>query len=175
MTGIQRPLETSTIIRPIQLFSGGALSPTPAPLIRVRTCGSLTLEIVQEIVNLDPPQARYTILTPDLLHGRGVAPSLTLLKLLVSRPQRFAPADWLREQFCRAQKEAFSSKRLDTLDAARPALPARVRSAPCLAPAAHAGHERFGLPTGGLPFALGGSRGAVLVGGAGGAYGALWG
>jgi hypothetical protein len=99
----------------MRLLAVGDRLPVPAPLIRVRTCGLLTLEILQEIVSTDPPQARYAVLTPDLLHGRGVAPSLTLLKLLLSCPQRFAPADWLREQFCRGEGEAFSSKRLDTL------------------------------------------------------------
>jgi tetratricopeptide (TPR) repeat protein len=75
----------------------------------------LTVEIVQETVSADPPQARYAVLTPDRLRGRGVGPALNLLKLLLSRPQRFAPADWLLEQFCRGEGEAFSTKRLDTL------------------------------------------------------------
>ncbi len=99
----------------VRLLTVGEQEQTPAPLVRVGTCGLLTLEIVQEIVSADPPQARYAALTPDRLRGRGVGPALSLLKLLVSRPQRFAPADWLLEQFCRGEGEAFSSKRLDTL------------------------------------------------------------
>jgi len=88
----------------------------PAPLVRVTTCGLLTLEVLEQVLlTSEQPQARYAIFPSDQLRGRGVAPTLTLLKLLVSRPQRFAPADWLLEQFCRAHKEAFSSKRLDTL------------------------------------------------------------
>jgi hypothetical protein len=114
-TSIPWPLDTGTTIRPMRLLAVSDRLQVPAPLIRVMTCGLLTLEILQEIVSADPPQARYTTLTPDLLHGRGVAPSLTLLKLLLSRPHRFAPADWLREQFCRGEGEAFSTKRLDTL------------------------------------------------------------
>jgi DNA-binding SARP family transcriptional activator len=102
-------------IWPLQLLTMSEQPQVPAPLVRLTTCGLLTLEIFEEIVSTDPLQARYRVLTPDLLHGRGKVPALTLLKLLVSRPNRFAPADWLLEAFCRAQGEAFSSKRLDTL------------------------------------------------------------
>jgi tetratricopeptide (TPR) repeat protein len=112
---IQRPQETETVIRSVRLVSVGEQEQAPAPLVRVMTCGLLTLEIAQERVSADPPQARYAVLTPDRLRGRGVGPALSLLKLLVSRPQRFAPADWLLEQFCQSEGEAFSSKRLDTL------------------------------------------------------------
>ena len=112
---IQRPQETETVIRPVRLLTVGEQERAPAPLVRVMTCGLLTLEIAQEMVSADPPRARYAVLTPDRLRGRGVGPALSLLKLLVSRPQRFAPADWLLEQFCRGEGEAFSSKRLDTL------------------------------------------------------------
>src|SRR5579875_211331 len=115
MTSMQWPLDTGTTIRPMRLLAVGDRLQVPTPLIRVRTCGLLTLEILQEIVSTDPPQARYTVLTPDRLRGRGVGPALSLLKLLLSRPQRFAPADWLLEQFCRGEGEAFSTKRLDTL------------------------------------------------------------
>ena len=114
-TSIPWPLDTGTTIRPMRLLAVSDRLQVPAPLIRVRTCGLLTLEIAQEMVSTDPPQARYAVLTPDRLHGRGVGPALSLLKLLLSRPQRFAPADWLREQFCQSEGEAFSTKRLDTL------------------------------------------------------------
>jgi hypothetical protein len=114
-TSIPWPLDTGPTIRPMRLLAVSDRLQVPAPLIRVMTCGLLTLEILQEIVSADPPQARYAVLTPDRLHGRGVGPALSLLKLLVSRPQRFAPADWLLEQFCRGEGEAFSTKRLDTL------------------------------------------------------------
>jgi hypothetical protein len=114
-TSIPWPLDTSPTIRPMRLLAVSDRLQVPAPLIRVMTCGLLTLEILQEIVSADPPQARYAVLTPDRLHGRGVGPALSLLKLLVSRPQRFAPADWLLEQFCQSEREVFSTKRLDTL------------------------------------------------------------
>jgi hypothetical protein len=115
MTSIPWPLDTGTTIRPMRLLAVSDRLQVPAPLIRVMTCGLLTLEILHEIVSADPPQARYAVLTPDRLHGRGVGPALSLLKLLVSRPQRFAPADWLLEQFCQSEREVFSTKRLDTL------------------------------------------------------------
>src|SRR5581483_7271333 len=114
-TSIPWPLDTGPTIRPMRLLAVSDRLQVPAPLIRVMTCGLLTLEILQEMVSADPPRARYAVLTPDRLRGRGVSPALSLLKLLVSRPQRFAPADWLLEQFSRGEGEAFSSKRLDTL------------------------------------------------------------
>jgi hypothetical protein len=107
--------ERADQVRPIHLLTVEGQVPVPAPLVRVTTCGLLTLEIVQEIVSADPPLACYRVLTPPLVRERGIVPALTLLKLLVSRPQRFAPADWLREQFCRGEGEAFSTRRLDTL------------------------------------------------------------
>jgi hypothetical protein len=113
--GNQRPQETETVIRSVRLVSVGEQEQAPVPLVRVMTCGLLTLEIAQERVSADPPQSRYAVVTPDRLRGRGVGQALSLLKLLLSRPQRLAPADWLLEQFCRGEGEAFSSKRLDTL------------------------------------------------------------
>lgn len=105
----------SRLTQPIQWVSVGELAQVPAPLIRITTCGLLTLEILNEVSEGDEPQAHYWVLTPDLLRGRGVVPTLTLLKLLLSRPERFALADWLLEQFCRGKGEAFSSTRLDNL------------------------------------------------------------
>ncbi|MGH2478935.1 MAG: hypothetical protein ACRDHW_04695 [Ktedonobacteraceae bacterium] len=83
-------------------------------MIRVTTCGLLTIEIVEEIISTDPPRARYASLTPELLRGRGAVPALMMLKLLLSRHERFAPRDWLREQYCR-DREVFSSVRLDNI------------------------------------------------------------
>ncbi|HEU5381873.1 MAG TPA: bacterial transcriptional activator domain-containing protein [Ktedonobacteraceae bacterium] len=115
MTIDTSPLDAPSRIRSFQLLSLAGMAQVPAPLVRVTTCGLLTLELFEDIISTNPLQARYRVLTPDLLHGRGVIPALTLLKLLTSRPERFAPNEWLREQFCQAQGEAFSSKRLDTL------------------------------------------------------------
>src|SRR5579885_2525139 len=76
MTTQQRPPETETVIRPVRLVSVGEQEQAPAPLVRVMTCGLLTLEIAQERVSADPPRARYAVLTPDRLRGRGVGPEI---------------------------------------------------------------------------------------------------
>src|SRR5579883_591352 len=101
-------------VKPIRFIAVGGRMQAPAPLIYVRTCGLLTLEIVQEVVSSDPPLARYRSLTPEQLHGRGATPALLLLKLLLSRPHRFALRDWLTEQFCH-DREIFASLRLDNI------------------------------------------------------------
>jgi DNA-binding SARP family transcriptional activator len=101
-------------IRPIQFITAGKQTNLPAPFIRVTACGLLTIEVVEAVINTDPPQARYVSLSADQLRGRGTAPALTLLKLLLSRPERFALRDWLVEQFCR-DRELFSSVRLDNI------------------------------------------------------------
>jgi hypothetical protein len=72
---IQRPLEAETIIRPVHLLTVGEQEQTPAPLIRVGTCGLLTLEILQEIVSPEPPQARYAVLT-GCVDGASARPSV---------------------------------------------------------------------------------------------------
>jgi DNA-binding SARP family transcriptional activator len=101
-------------IRPIQFITAGKQTNLPAPFIRVTACGLLTIEVVEAVINTDPPQARYVSLSADQLRGRGTAPALTLLKLLLSRPERFALRDWLVEQFCH-DRELFSSVRLDNI------------------------------------------------------------
>jgi len=101
-------------VRPIRFITVGGRMQVPAPLIYGRTCGLLTLEIVQEVVSSDPPLARYRSLTPEQLRGRGATPARLLLKLLLSRPHRFALRDWLTEQFCH-DRELFASLRLDNL------------------------------------------------------------
>ena len=60
-------------IRPVSLITVGEQERVPAPLVRVMTCGLLTLEIAQAIVSTDPPQARYAVLPPDRLRGRASA------------------------------------------------------------------------------------------------------
>ena len=106
--------EGSDQIRPIQLLMIGNQAQIPAPLIRITTCGLLNLELVEEIVSTDPPLARYASLTPEQLRGRGTGPALMLLKLFLSRPERFAAREWLLEQFCR-DGELFSSVRIDNI------------------------------------------------------------
>ena len=114
MTIFQDDLRTSEQIRPIQLLERGKQTLAPAPFLRITACGLLTMEVVAEVVSTDPPQARYLAFTPDQLRGRGTAPALTLLKLLLSRSERFALRDWLIEQFCH-DRDVFSSVRLDNI------------------------------------------------------------
>jgi tetratricopeptide (TPR) repeat protein len=114
MTIAQQATDRVQQIRPIQFIAVGKQTRVPAPLVRVTTCGLLTLETVQELVSTDPPLARYASLTPEQQRGRGTAPALLLLKLLLSRPQRYAPRDWLMEQLCQ-DRELLSPARLDNL------------------------------------------------------------
>jgi DNA-binding SARP family transcriptional activator len=111
---MQPPSDGADHVRPIQFVTVGDRTGVPAPLIRVTTCGLLSIETVQEVVSTDPPLARYAPLTPEQLRGRGTAPALLLLKLLLSRPKRFALRDWLMEQFCQ-EKDLFADARLDNL------------------------------------------------------------
>src|SRR5260370_41914664 len=106
--------EGSDQIRPIQLLMIGNQAQIPAPLIRITTCGLLNLELVEEIVSTDPPLARYASLTPEQLRGRGTGPALMLLKLFLSRPERFAAREWLLQQVCR-DWELFASVRIDNI------------------------------------------------------------
>jgi hypothetical protein len=114
MVMIQGIQETSEHIRPIQFIEVGKQPQVSAPFLRITTCGLLSIEVVEEIVSTDPPLARYVSLTPEQLRGRGTAPALTLLKLLLSRPERFALKDGLMDAFCR-DRELFSNVRLDNI------------------------------------------------------------
>src|SRR5258707_327389 len=67
------------------------------PLLRIYACGILRVEILQEVPGGDPAQARYAALDLSDLRGRGPVPALTALSLLLHRPHRFAPTEWLRE------------------------------------------------------------------------------
>lgn len=111
MTMTPRASEDADQVKPIQFMTVGGRDQVPAPLIRVSTCGLLTVETIQEVVSADPPLARYASLPPEQLRGRGTAPALLLLKLLVSQPRRYALRDWLMEQFC-PDRELFTSNRL---------------------------------------------------------------
>lgn len=93
--------ETGTIypIQLVQVRGGGSL---PAPLARISACGMLTIDLLQDVVSVDPPRGRYVTLSTSTLQGRGVNSAISLLKLLVSRPHRFASKDWLVEQMRRS-------------------------------------------------------------------------
>jgi hypothetical protein len=62
----------------------------------------------------DAAQARYAPLPPERLHGRGPAPAVTFLKLLVSQRDRYAPKDWLIEHL-RGDEYIITPKRLENI------------------------------------------------------------
>jgi tetratricopeptide (TPR) repeat protein len=97
----------------IQFIERGEVSNLPAPLVRLSTCGGLSIEVLEEVVSVAPPQARYRRLSPKNLRGRGIAPALTFLKLLLSQPRRYAKKDFLREHFSRLDEEAATDDRVD--------------------------------------------------------------
>ena len=94
--------EPSTVIYPIQLVQVGKLHNVPAPLVRVRTCGGLQLEVLREVIHTDPPQGCYQVVT---LHNRpkGSSTGLTLLKILASLPEHYVSKDWLTEHLPRTR------------------------------------------------------------------------
>jgi hypothetical protein len=104
--------DEATCMYPIQFIEQGEIR-LPAPLVRLSTCGGLTIEVLEEVVSASPPQARYRRLAPDKLRGRSIAPALTFLKLLVSQPRRYAKKDFLREHLSRLDEEAATDDRVD--------------------------------------------------------------
>ncbi len=88
--------------------------PSPVSLVRIFACGPFTIEVLQEVPAGDIAQARYAPLPPERLHGRGPAPALTFLKLLVSQPDRYAPKDWLIEHL-RGDEYIITPKRLENI------------------------------------------------------------
>lgn len=108
------PTDAQERISPIQFIAVGNRVQVPVPLVRLSTCGMVTIEVLKDVVSTDPPQACYALLPAHKLRGRGVVPALTLLKLLVSQPHRFATKDWLAEHV-RREDEAATWVRLDTI------------------------------------------------------------
>jgi tetratricopeptide (TPR) repeat protein len=84
------------------------------PLVRIFACGPFTIEILQEVPGGEAAHARYAPLPPERLHGRGPAPALTFLKLLVSQKDRYAPKDWLIEHL-RGDEYLITPKRLENI------------------------------------------------------------
>src|SRR6266536_582338 len=78
-------------ISPIQLVRGENLHEIPAPLARISTCGGLNIEVLEEVISLDPPQGRYVLLTPRHLRKqhKGYRTGMGLLKVLSSQPGYF--------------------------------------------------------------------------------------
>jgi len=88
--------ELSELVFPIQFVRVGLLTRVPAPLVRITTCGGVSLEVLHEVISIDPPLARYRLVNlPE--RGKGSSTALNLLKLLVSLPAHAATRDWLAE------------------------------------------------------------------------------
>jgi DNA-binding SARP family transcriptional activator len=104
---------SSGVIAPLILADSQHLHQIPVPLARIFTCGMLTVEVLTEVVSLEPLRGRYEVLSTQMLRGRGAIPSLSLLKLLVGSPHRFASKDWLATQM-QQEMEAGAVIRLDT-------------------------------------------------------------
>jgi tetratricopeptide (TPR) repeat protein len=95
--------EVSASRYPIQFVSVGSLQNVPAPLIRVSTCGGIKLEVLQEVVDTNPPLGRYQVVTLEQ-RPKGSSTALTLLKVLTSRPDYYASKDWLTEHLPRMRR-----------------------------------------------------------------------
>jgi hypothetical protein len=98
---------------PVSTENSDALfgAPSPVPLVRIFTCGDLHLEVLQSPAqSLDA--ACYAVPPSLQFPCRGTAPALALLKLLLSRPQRYGARDWLCEHLHPGEEEAVSPARL---------------------------------------------------------------
>jgi tetratricopeptide (TPR) repeat protein len=85
------------------------------PVIRITTCGVFTIEILQEVPESDPAQARYAKLSPERLRGRGPGPALALVKLLISQQGRYAPKDWLMTHLRQEDEVCVTEKRMENI------------------------------------------------------------
>jgi DNA-binding SARP family transcriptional activator len=73
------------------------------PILRIYVLGPLDIQWPN--MNIPFPKER--------LQGRGAAPALGLLKVCISRPDRFALRDWLMEQFWPESARSRADERLD--------------------------------------------------------------
>jgi len=104
----QRIREEHTLF---SLPSNGENHQPAKPVIRLSTCGSMTIDVLCT----DHLSGRYETLAAEKLRGRGVAPALTLLKLLASQPHRYASKDWLMEHLRREEETFTTEARLDDI------------------------------------------------------------
>ena len=70
------------------------------PLVRITTCGRLTIEVLQTVHQGERDHGEAVYGPPDsaLLAKKGTSTAFTLLTLLVSQPGYFATKDWLSEK-----------------------------------------------------------------------------
>jgi tetratricopeptide (TPR) repeat protein len=91
-------------IYPIQFVQVGTLPDVPAPLARISTCGGMTIEVLHEVLETDPPQGRYVVVTPQQ-RRLGSTTGLNLLSALVSLPGHYAAKSWLMERLSRSKSD----------------------------------------------------------------------
>jgi Bacterial transcriptional activator domain len=91
-------------IYPIQFVQVGTLPDVAAPLARISTCGGMTIEVLHEVLETDPPQGRYVMVTPQQ-RRLGSTTGLNLLSALVSLPGHYATKSWLTERLSRYKSE----------------------------------------------------------------------
>jgi hypothetical protein len=108
--------ETTSTLYPIQFKQIGKMQNVPVPLARISCCGLFSLEVLQEVVSINPPQGRYLTFSPQRLSIHGATQVVTFLKVMVSQAHRFATKDWLAEHIRQRQEDADPSRmRLDNV------------------------------------------------------------
>jgi len=88
--------------------------PLDVPLARVRTCGTLAIEVVQEL-HTDPDgrvQAVYGPPASSLFNTKGMTTAVVLLALLATQPRGFASKDFLMQTLSHLRQ----SRSLDEAD-----------------------------------------------------------
>ncbi|HEY7414857.1 MAG TPA: hypothetical protein VH593_06670, partial [Ktedonobacteraceae bacterium] len=85
------------------------------PVFRIYTCGLFSIEMLVEVPEGNPVQARYITLPQERLYGRGPGSALKMVKLLVSQEGRYAPKDWLRTHLREEEEIISTNKRLENI------------------------------------------------------------
>ncbi len=84
-------------------------APSGFPSVRIWLCGTFHIEWI------DPATGYASPFSDENLHGKGVAQTLSLLKLLLCQPGRQAHRDWIMEQFWPDHTQSSASHRLHNI------------------------------------------------------------
>jgi DNA-binding SARP family transcriptional activator len=79
----------------------------PPPLVRICALGPMTA------FRYDPQTGQTTPITEKQLHGKSTTAAFAFLHLLISQPHRYAPRDWVLEQFWPESERSKANKRMD--------------------------------------------------------------
>ncbi len=85
------------------------------PVFRIYTCGLFTIEMLMDVPEGEPSQARYTELPQERLFGRGPGSAQKAVKILISQEGRYATKDWLRTHLREGQEVCATNKRLENI------------------------------------------------------------